>query len=66
LGTPKTNKHGMKYVKLKILRIDESGYVCNKKIDTNKLKLKIKLSPKKQKKILQEIAEVVLWCKKNK
>ena len=56
----------MKYVKLKILRIDESGYVCNKKIDTNKLKLKIKLSPKKQKKILQEIAEVVLWCKKNK
>jgi hypothetical protein len=52
--------------KLKILRIDESGYVSNKKIDISKIKDISKINPKKQKKILQEIAEVVLWCKKNK
>jgi hypothetical protein len=54
----------MKCVKLKILRIDESGYASNKKIDTNKLKLK--LSPKKQKKLLEEIYIVETWCKKNR
>jgi hypothetical protein len=64
LGTPKTDKYKMKCVKLKILRIDESGYASNKKIDTNKLKLK--LSPKKQKKLLEEIYIVETWCKKNR
>jgi hypothetical protein len=56
LGTPKTNK--MPRGKLKILRIDETGYVSNKKINT------IKMSPKKRKKLLEEIAEVEIWCKK--
>ena len=46
--------------KLKILRIDETGCVSNKKINT----LKIKLSPKKLKKLLEEINEVENWCKK--
>jgi hypothetical protein len=64
LGTPKTDKYKMKCAKLKILRIDESGYASNKKIDTNKLKLK--LSPKKQKKLLEEIYIVETWCKKNR
>ena len=64
MGTPKTDKYKMKCVKLKILRIDESGYASNKKIDTNKLKLK--LSPKKQKKLLEEIYIVETWCKKNR
>ena len=57
MGIQKTDKYEMKCVKLKILRIDESGYACNKKIDTNKLKLKLKLklkmSPKKLKKLLE-------------
>ena len=68
LGTPKTDKYKMKCVKLKILRIDESGYASNKKIDTNKLKLKLKLklSPKKRKKLLEEIYIVETWCKKNR
>jgi hypothetical protein len=66
LGIPKTNKHEMKYVKLKILKLDESGYASNKKIDTNKLTLKLKLSPKKQKKLLEEIYIVETWCKKNR
>ena len=56
----------MKCVKLKILRIDESGYASNKKIDTNKLKLKLKLSQKKLKKLLEEIYKVETWCKKNR
>jgi len=56
----------MKYMKLKILRIDESGYASNKKIDTNKFKLKLKLSPKKRKILLEEIYKVEIWCKKNK
>jgi hypothetical protein len=58
LGTPNTNK--MSRGKLKILRIDETGCVSNKKINT----LKIKLSPKKLKKLLEEINEVEIWCKK--
>lgn len=66
MGTSKTNKHEMKYMKLKILRIDESGYASNKKIDTNKFKLKLKLSPKKRKILLEEIYKVEIWCKKNK
>ena len=66
MGIPKTNKHEMKYVKLKILKLDESGYASNKKIDTNKLTLKLKLSPKKQKKLLEEIYIVETWCKKNR
>lgn len=60
--------------KLKILRIDETGHVSNKKIDTNKKidisKIKhiskIKISPKNLKKFLEEIDKVELWCKKNK
>jgi len=48
--------------KLKILRIDETGNASNKKIDITK----IKVSPKKLKKLLQEIAEVESWCKKNR
>jgi hypothetical protein len=47
---------------LKILRIDETGRVSNKKINT----LKLKLSPKKLKKLLEEIAIVENWCKKNR
>jgi hypothetical protein len=66
LGIPKTDKYEMKCVKLKILRIDESGYASNKKIDTNKLKLKLKLSQKKLKKLLEEIYKVETWCKKNR
>jgi hypothetical protein len=66
LGIQKTDKYEMKCVKLKILRIDESGYASNKKIDTNKLKLKLKLSPKKLKKLLEEIYKVETWCKKNR
>jgi hypothetical protein len=58
LGTPNTNK--MSRGKLKILRIDETGCVSNKKINT----LKLKMSPKKRKKLLEEIAEVEIWCKK--
>jgi len=54
----------MSRVKLKILRIDETGHVSNKKIDTNKIKIKI--SPKNLKKFLEEIDKVELWCKKNK
>jgi hypothetical protein len=49
--------------KLKILRIDETGHVSNKKIDTNK---KIKLSSINLKKFLEEIDKVELWCRKNK
>jgi hypothetical protein len=66
LGTPKTNK--MSRGKLKILRIDETGCVSNKKIDISKIKYipKIKFSPKNLKKFLEEIVEVELWCKKNK
>lgn len=52
----------MQRVKLKILRINESGYASNKKIDKSKFKLK----PKKLKKLLQEIAKVEIWCKKNR
>jgi hypothetical protein len=62
LGTPKTNK--MSRGKLKILRIDETGHVSNKKIDTSKIK--IKFSPKNLKKFLEEIDKVELWCRKNK
>jgi hypothetical protein len=58
LGTPNTPK--MPQGKLKILRIDETGRVSNKKINT----LKLKMSPKKRKKLLEEIAEVEIWCKK--
>ncbi len=58
MGTPNTNK--MSRGKLKILRIDETGCVSNKKINT----LKLKMSPKKRKKLLEEIAEVEIWCKK--
>jgi len=46
--------------KLKILRIDETGCVSNKKINT----IKLKLSPKKLKKLLEEIVKVEIWCKK--
>jgi hypothetical protein len=60
LGTPNTNK--MPRGKLKILRIDETGRVSNKKINT----LKLELSPKKLKKLLGEIAKVENWCKKNR
>ena len=60
MGTPKTNR--MPSVKLKILRIDDNGYVSNKKIDITKMKL----SPKKLKKFLEEISKVESWCKKNK
>jgi hypothetical protein len=66
LGIQKTDKYEMKCVKLKILKLDESGYASNKKIDTNKLKLKLKMSPKKLKKLLEEIYKVETWCKKNR
>jgi len=48
--------------KLKILKIDETGRVSNKKIEIKKLKL----SPKKLKNFLEEIAKVEIWCKKNR
>jgi hypothetical protein len=66
LGIQKTDKYEMKCVKLKILKLDESGYASNKKINTNKLKLKLKMSPKKLKKLLEEIYKVETWCKKNR
>ena len=47
--------------KMKILRIDQYGYVSNKKIDISKLKL----TPKKRKEFLEELAKIELWCKKN-
>jgi hypothetical protein len=47
--------------KLKILRIDETGNVSNKKIDITK----IKMNKKQQKKFMEEIAKVEIWCKKN-
>jgi len=58
----------MKYVKLKILKIDELGYASNKKIDISKIKdVDIsKISPKKLKKLLEEIDKVETWCKKNR
>ena len=56
----------MRYVKLKVLRIDESGYVSNKKIDISKIKYIPKISTKKLKKLLEEIAKVETWCKKNR
>lgn len=52
-----------KIMKIKILRIDQDGYVSNKKIDISKLKLK--LTPKKLKKLLKEFAKIEMWCKKN-
>ena len=66
MGIQKTDKYEMKCVKLKILKLDESGYASNKKIDTNKLKFKLKMSPKKLKKLLEEIYKVETWCKKNR
>lgn len=50
-------------MKMKILRIDKDGYASNKKIDISKLKLK--LTPKKRKEYLEELAKIELWCKKN-
>lgn len=58
LETFKQNK-----MKMKILRIDKDGYASNKKIDISKLKLK--LTPKKRKEYLEELAKIELWCKKN-
>ena len=52
-------------MKMKILRIEQDGYVSNKKIDISKLKLKLKLTPKKRKEYLEELAKIELWCKKN-
>ena len=52
-------------MKMKILRIDQDGYVSNKKIDISKFKLKLKLTPKKLKKFLKELAKIEMWCKKN-
>jgi hypothetical protein len=51
---------------MKILRIDELGYVSNKKIDISKIKDISKISPKKLKKLLEEIYKVESWCKKNR
>ena len=50
------------------MRIDESGYASNKKIDISKIKdVDIsKISPKKRKKLLEEIYKVETWCKKNR
>ena len=62
LETFKQNKMKMKN-RMKILRIDQNGYASNKKIDISKLKLK--LTPKKQKKYLEELAKIEMWCKKN-
>ena len=50
--------------RMKILRIDKDGYASNKKIDISKLKLK--LTPKKRKEYLEELAKIELWCKKNR
>ena len=61
LETFKQNK-----MKMKILRIDKDGYASNKKIDISKLKLKLKLTPKKRKKYLEELAKIEMWCKKNR
>lgn len=47
-------------MKMKILRIDQDGYVSNKKIDISK----IKLTPKKLKKFLKELDKIEMWCKK--
>ena len=47
---------------MKILRIDQYGYVSNKKIDISKLNLK--LTSKKQKEFLKELAKIEMWCKK--
>ena len=47
--------------RMKILRIDKDGYASNKKIDISKLKL----TPKKLKKFLKELAKIEMWCKKN-
>ena len=46
--------------KMKILLIDQYGYVSNKKIDISKLKL----TPKKRKKFLEELVKIETWCKK--
>ena len=51
-----------KIMKMKILRIDQDGYVSNKKIDISKLKLK--LTPKKRKEYLEELDKIEMWCKK--
>ena len=59
LETFKQNK-----MKMKILRIDKDGYASNKKIDISKLKLK--LTPKKRKEYLEELAKIEMWCKKNR
>jgi hypothetical protein len=53
-------------MKIKILRIDELGYVSNKKIDISKIKDISKINPQKLKKLLEEIYKVETWCKKNK
>jgi hypothetical protein len=53
-------------MKIKILRIDELGYVSNKKIEISKIKYIPKISPKKLKKLLEEIDKVEIWCKKNR
>jgi hypothetical protein len=50
-------------MKIKILRIDESGYASNKKIDISKIKDISKIS---RKKLLEEIYKVETWCKKNR
>ena len=50
-----------KIMKMKILRIDQDGYVSNKKIDISR----IKLTPKILKKFLKELDKIELWCKKN-
>ena len=64
----KKNIKMKKIIKMKILRIDQDGYVSNKKIDISKLKLKLKLklTPKKRKKYLEELAKIEMWCKKNR
>jgi hypothetical protein len=53
-------------MKIKILRIDKSGYASNKKIDISKIKYIPGISPKKLKKLLEEINKVEIWCKKNR
>ena len=47
---------------MKILRIDQDGYVSNKKIDISKLNLKLTL--KKRKEFLEELAKIEKLCKK--
>ena len=56
-----------KIMKMKILRIDQDGYVSNKKIDISKFKLKLnlKLTPKKRKEYLEELDKIEMWCEKN-